>query len=104
MTDRETLRLRRVVHPMATDNYRVVWNGLEVGSIGIQRGAAQRVFWSWGIDTPDNLPFATHGEAENRDEATARFRTAWEAFAADPARLAEFVATKQAIAARFGGG
>jgi hypothetical protein len=38
----DLLRLRRVDHPQARDNYRVIWNGIEVGSIGQQVGASGR--------------------------------------------------------------
>jgi len=45
------LYLRKVAHPQAHDNYRVVLKldegEFEIGSIGIQHGAA----WRWGIDT-----------------------------------------------------
>ena len=42
---------RKVVHPQAHENYRVVLkrggDEFEIGSIGVQHGAA----WRWGIDT-----------------------------------------------------
>jgi hypothetical protein len=45
------LYLRKVIHPQAHDNYRVILKlderEFEIGSIGIQDGAA----WRWGIDT-----------------------------------------------------
>ena len=45
------LYLRKVVHTQAHDNYRVILKldegEFEIGSIGIQHGAA----WRWGIDT-----------------------------------------------------
>src|SRR5215831_10682402 len=45
------LYLRKVVHPPAHDNYRVILKldegDFEIGSIGVQHGAA----WRWGIDT-----------------------------------------------------
>jgi hypothetical protein len=48
------LDLRKVIHPQARDNYRVIWkdDGLEVeiGSIGIQHGSGAREYWAWGID------------------------------------------------------
>ena len=52
------LYLRNVVHPQAHDNYRVLLNldgdEFEIGSIGIQDGAA----WHWEIDTvyPNERP------------------------------------------------
>jgi hypothetical protein len=43
------LFLRKVIHPQAHDNYRVVvrdGDEIEIGSIGIQFDG-----WAWGIDT-----------------------------------------------------
>src|SRR5215831_16849522 len=52
------LYLRKVVHPQAHDNYRVVLkrdgDEFEIGSIGIQHDAA----WRWGIDTV--IPLRAH--------------------------------------------
>jgi hypothetical protein len=49
------LYLRKVIHPQARDNYRVVLKSdgleLEIGSIGIQHGNGATEFWAWGIDT-----------------------------------------------------
>ena len=91
------LLLRKVTgHPQATNAYRVVYYGIEVGSIGLQVGAHQRQFWHWGIDTVlPRQPFATQGEARDQDEATRLFRATWEVFASDPERLAEFIEMKR---------
>ncbi|HZR86505.1 MAG TPA: hypothetical protein VFB02_06860 [Bradyrhizobium sp.] len=47
------LFLRRVIHPQAHDNYRVILKHdgteFEIGSIGIQHGSGGSVFWAWGI-------------------------------------------------------
>jgi hypothetical protein len=100
MTDHDpadalSLILRRVIHPMARDNYRVIWNGFEVGSIGLQVGAGGRTFWHWGIDTvTPRLPFATHGDTLSKDEAMAAFRAAWNEYAADPDRMRHKVEVK----------
>jgi hypothetical protein len=48
------LFLRRVIHPQARDNYRVIVkvDGEDkIGSVGIQQGNAATSFWAWGIDT-----------------------------------------------------
>ncbi len=49
------LYLRKVVHPQARDNYRVILKDdgqeIEIGSIGIQHAAGARTFWRWAIDT-----------------------------------------------------
>jgi len=56
------LYLRKVIHPQAHDNYRVILkdDGLdvEVGSIGIQHGSGVTEHWAWGIDTV--IPMRTH--------------------------------------------
>lgn len=89
---------------MAEENYRVVWHlsvdsVMEIGSIGIQTGAAGRRFWSWGIDTVVSvLDFPTHGQADDRETATTAFRAAWDEFASDPVRLAKFLDWKLASA------
>ncbi|MCG6204215.1 hypothetical protein LPW26_06180 [Rhodopseudomonas sp. HC1] len=89
---------------MSTDNYRVIWHRnaeppIEVGSIGVQTGAAGRAFWAWGIDTVVPVrEFATHGEAPDREASMAAFREAWDRFTCDPARLALFVEWKAASA------
>ena len=47
-----TLYLRKVVHPQAHDNYRVILKldgyEIEIGSIGIHHGAK----WTWGTRCP----------------------------------------------------
>lgn len=95
------LKLRKVTGFIHAQNaYRVVLtlddgSDVEIGSIGLQTGAGQREFWSWGLDTV--LPqqsFRTDGEAKDRDDAMSQFKAMWELFAADPARPAEFVAMK----------
>lgn len=91
------LTLRKITsHPHVTDAYRVVHDGIEIGSIGKQLGAYQREFWAWGIDTilPQQV-FATDGEARDRVDAMAQFKAAWEVFASDQARLAYFMEMKR---------
>src|SRR5262249_33451857 len=60
------LYLRKVVHPQAHDNYRVILkregDEFEIGSIGIEHGAA----WRWGIDTV--IPMRAH-EAQGGGQA-----------------------------------
>jgi hypothetical protein len=49
------LYLRKVVHPQAHDNYRVILKDdcleLEICSIGIQHGSGAVEYWAWAIDT-----------------------------------------------------
>jgi len=60
------LYLRRVVQPQAHENYRVILkldgDEFEIGSIGVQLGAA----WAWGIDTV--IPMRAH-EAGGRQRS-----------------------------------
>jgi hypothetical protein len=87
------LYLRKVVDPQVQDNYRVVLKleegEFEIGSIGIQHGAA----WRWGIDTV--IPMRTHetqGKGKNRMK---QFKAAWERLAADETNLTEFLNAKR---------
>jgi hypothetical protein len=87
----EPLHLRRVERDR--EAFRVVWRGIEVGSIGLQVGAAQRTFWHWGLDAVGSFEFATRGDTILRDQAMTLFRQAWDEFTADPDRLQRFVET-----------
>jgi hypothetical protein len=80
-----TLYLRN--HPQARDNYRVILKAgeSEIGSIGIQHGAA----WRWGIDTV--IPDARSGDAGGRQGSQglhAAFQ-GWGRFVADEANLTD---------------
>jgi hypothetical protein len=49
----DDLLLRRVIHPQARHNYRVILKDhdgteIEIGSIAIQHGTASSVFWGVG--------------------------------------------------------
>ena len=102
------LYLRKVIHPQAHDNYRVILkdDGLdvEVGSIGIQHGSGVTEHWAWGIDTV--IPMRTHqtqGRATDRADCMRQFNGAWDRFSAvrladftaDPAHLTEFLQMKR---------
>jgi hypothetical protein len=89
------LFLRKVIHPQAYDNYRVVLKEdgteIEIGSIGRQFAG-----WVWGIDTV--IPTRgeeTEGSGKDRKNCMRQFRAAWDRIAADPARLAEFLTMKR---------
>jgi hypothetical protein len=89
-------------HPRVTDAFRVIHKAageeIKIGSIGLQTGSHQRRYWSWGIDTVlPRQPFATRGEAPDRDDAMAQFKAVWEVFASDPDRLAQFLEMKRAV-------
>jgi hypothetical protein len=90
------LTLRKVTgHPQARDAYRVIHNGVEIGSIGEQTGTHQQVFWQWGIDTV--LPrqsFATEGKGRDREDCMKQFRAVWEVFVSEPQRLSQFMEMK----------
>ena len=90
------LYLRKVVHPQAHDNYRVILkrggDEVEIGSIGIQHGAA----WAWGIDAV--IPMRDHetqGEGSDRRDCMRQLKGGWERFAADEANLVEFLNAKR---------
>ena len=90
------LYLRRVIHPKAHDSYRVILkcegDEFEVGSIGIQHGAA----WTWGIDTVIPMrSWETQGDGSDRGDCMKKFRAAWDRFAADDANLVEFLNAKR---------
>lgn len=67
-----TLLLRKVVHPTAIDNYRVVYDDVEVGSIGIQMGTNAETFWAWGL-IPSCRLTASRCTAKARTAKTAWF-------------------------------
>jgi hypothetical protein len=88
------LYLRKVIHPQAHDNYRVIFKcddgEFEIGSIGIQHEGV----WSWGIDTVIPMrTFDTQGEGKDRRDCAP----AWERFAADEANLVEFLNAKRKL-------
>lgn len=97
MTD---LLLRRVDHPQATENYRVILDDeagpVEVGSIGIRNFTSDAAGWAWGIDTV--LPMragASAGRGTDRRDCMKQFRAAWDRLTADKGWLEEFLATKR---------
>jgi len=89
------LFLRKVIHPQAHDNYRVIVKDggaeIEVGSIGIQHEG-----WVWGIDSVIPMrELDTEGSDKDRKDCMRKFRAAWDRFSADPARLTEFLDMKR---------
>jgi hypothetical protein len=97
------LYLRKVIHPQARDNYRVVLkdDGLEfeIGSIRSQHGNGATEFWAWGIDIIPMWEAEAEGSGKDRKDCMRQFKAAWDRFGADPAQLAEFVQAKRK---RFG--
>ncbi|MBV9531452.1 MAG: hypothetical protein JO283_10380 [Bradyrhizobium sp.] len=90
------LYLRKIIHPQAHDNYRVVLKldegEFEIGSIGIQH----RAVWAWGIDTVISMrTLETQGEGRDRRDCMRQFTAAWERFAAGEANLTEFLNAKR---------
>jgi hypothetical protein len=86
---KEPLYLRKVIHPQAHDNYRVILkldgSEFEIGSIGIQHGAA----WRWGIDTVIQMRvLETQGKGKDRRDYMRQSSAAWDRFAADDADCA----------------
>jgi hypothetical protein len=89
------LFLRKIIHPQAHDNYRVILkdNGaeIELGSIGVQFDG-----WVWGIDSVIPMrELETEGSGKDRKDCMRQFRAAWNRFSADPARLTEFFEMKR---------
>jgi len=88
------LFLRKVIHPQAHDNYRVVvrdGDEIEIGSIGMQFDG-----WTWGIDTVVPIrEVEAEGAGKDRADCMRQFRAAWDRFSSDPARLTEFLKMKR---------
>jgi hypothetical protein len=86
------LFLRRVIHPQAHDNYRVILKEdgveIELGSIGVQHEG-----WVWSVIPMRELE--TEGSGKDRKDCMRQFRAAWDRFSADPARLSEFLDMKR---------
>lgn len=94
------LFLRKVIHPQARDNYRVIikdeGRDIEIGSIGIQQGSAGTVYWAWGIDTVVPMRgIIADGRGADREDCMRLFRKAWERFCANSARLTRFLREKR---------
>ena len=90
------LYLRKVIHPQAHENYRVILKcdggDFEIGSIGIQYGA----MWTWGIDTVVPMrALETQGKGKDRKDCARQFKAAWERFAANEVNLTEFLNAKR---------
>lgn len=90
------LLLRKVQHPQAPNNYRVILKTehdgeFEIGSIGVQTFTSSDTAWTWGIDTV--LPLRDHqaeGRGADRRDCMARFRAAWDCHCLKPGWLDEF--------------
>ena len=94
------LYLRKVAHQQAHENYRVVLKDeageIEIGSIGPQHEAGAVRRWRWGIDTVIPMREADQGGyGADLKDCQKRFKVAWNKFAEDPARLADFMRVKR---------
>ena len=76
------LYLRKIIHPQAHDNYRVILKRedreFEIGSIGIQHAAGASYFRAWAIDTV--IPMRTHetqGKGKDRKDCMRQFKAAF---------------------------
>jgi hypothetical protein len=94
------LYLRKVDHPQARDNYRVILKSesgeTEIGSIGIQTFTSTDTTWVWGIDTV--IPMRqrqTEGRGVDRRDCMRKFKAAWQALASDPGWFEEFMNAKR---------
>jgi hypothetical protein len=74
--------LRKVIHPQAHDNYRVIWKDdgteIEIGSIGIQHGSGATEYWAWAIDTV--IPMREIESRRTGKDCMSQFRAAWDRF------------------------
>ncbi len=94
------LLLRKVIHPQAVNNYRVLLKDddakIEIGSIGIQFQTGTAEAWVWGIDTAIPMrEVVGQGSGKDRQDCMRQFRAAWDRFSSDPNRFAEFVKMKR---------
>lgn len=94
------LYLRKVIHPQARDNYRVLLktedDELEIGSIGIKFAAGADYFWAWAIDTVIPMrAYQTSGRGKDRADCMRLFKAAWLKFSEDQANLTLFLAEKR---------
>src|SRR5882672_6914363 len=94
------LYLRKVIHPQAKDNYRVVLKQdgteVEIGSIGTAFHRTAMPTWRWGIDTVIPMrEIESEGIGLDRKDCMIKFKAAWLKFCEDPGRLDEFLAMKR---------
>jgi hypothetical protein len=94
------LFLRKVDHPQARDNYRVILKAdeteVEIGSIGTAFYVETAPTWVWAIDTVIPMREAeSEGNGLDRKDCMRLFKAAWRRFCSDPARLTEFLEIKR---------
>ena len=94
------LYLRKVTHPQAPNNYRVILKTeteeIEIGSIGIQTFTSMDTGWTWGIDTVIPMrEIESEGRGTDRRDCMAQFKAAWLRLAADRSRMLEFLEAKR---------
>ena len=75
------LYLRKVIHPQARDNCRVILKNdgvdIEIGSVGVQQGSAGTEHWTWAIDTVVPMrDIAAQGCGRDREDCIRQFRAA----------------------------
>ena len=94
------LFLRKVDHPQAQNNYRVIlkteFEEIEIGSIGVQTFTSVDSSWTWGIDTV--IPMSeneSEGRGTDRRDCMAKFKAAWQRLEADRGRMLEFLDAKR---------
>ena len=89
------LFLRKVQHPQARNNFRVIVKTkdgeVEIGSIGVQFDG-----WHWGIDTVVPLrALKSEGSGRNLPDCIRQFRKAWDQLSSDEANLTAFLEMKR---------
>jgi hypothetical protein len=93
------LYLRKIDATTARDSYRVRLNtGMEIGSIGLQTGAHNEEYWTWGIDTvlPPDREIASDGRGQDLEDCKRQMKNAWHKFSRNPDRLEKFTEMKRA--------
>jgi hypothetical protein len=97
----DRLALRKVQHPQAHNNYRVILqtdhNGdVEIGSIGVKAFTSTDTAWCWGIDTV--LPMRDHeseGRGNDRKKLHGEVPRGMERHCAQTGWLDEFLSMKR---------
>jgi hypothetical protein len=97
----DRLALRRVQHPQATNNFRVILKTehdgeVGIGSIGLKAFTGNNAAWTWSIDTVMPLrDYQSQGRGADRKACMVAFRTAWENHCRQPGWREEFLAIKR---------
>ena len=92
------LFLRKIDHPQARNNYRVILKTeteeISIGSIGLFTGMNSS--WTWAIDTVIPMQeVESEGHGIDRKDCTIKFKAAWQKLETDRGRMLEFLEAKR---------